>query len=485
MVVYSSRRFLAMLIASTLAGLLLVSAGFVILPSYFGQNSNPPFRTSTLANPLIIKAGSDGRFNMTLKGQNGFSGKVDLAAVVSNSENSLYAIPFPSQVTLGRDGTASFALLVNSTENIPAGNYTITLVENSGTVSHIDTITLEIAGFSINLAPRQLSFEAGLNSHSALKVSSVNGYAGSVALTAVTAAPKTSTTLSPNSFYLGPGRTVSSVLTITSSTQGSFDVMITAAGDQFYQSIIIPVTVSGGGDFELSLNPNPLTIVAGTSQNVIINLTSSRGCNCLISLSNNIPTSGIGIGYDLQNLGPLAANGQTNSTALVSVDPVVTPGTYDFTITASSSSVSHSTILKLMVSAIAIPDFSLGLNPASFNLVVGSTINVDVTVDSIAGFTGQVDLTSSISPIPVEGLTRSLNPSRVQVQTSTTVKSTLTISSLTLPSILAYTFTVTGKSGTHVHTVTGSFTVQLTASLPGSLSMSTTSPPASPDRRFS
>jgi uncharacterized membrane protein len=432
-----------------------------------------------------MRAGNDGRFNMSLSGLNGFSGKVDLTAVVSNSENSLHVTLFPSSVNLVRDEPASFALLVNSTENIPAGNYTITLVENSGTVSHIDTITLEIAGFSINLAPRRLSFEAGLNSHSALKVSSVNGYAGNVALTAVTTAPKTSTTLSLSSFYLGPGRTVSSVLTITSSTQGSFDVTITAAADKFYQSIIIPVTVSGSGDFDLSLNPNPLTITTEASQNVIINLTSSRGCNCLISLSNNIPTSGIGIGYDLQNIGPLAANGQTNSTLLVSVDPTVTPGTYDVTITASSSSVSHSTILKLIVSAIAISDFSLSLNPASFNLVVGSPISVDVTIDSIAGFTGQVDLTSSISPIPIEGLTRSLNPSKVQVQTSTTVKSTLTISSLTLPGLLAYAFTVTGKSGTHVHMVTGSFTVQLTASLPGPSSMSATSPPASPDRRFS
>ena len=71
------------------------------------------------------------------------------------------------------------------------------------------------------------------------------------------------------------------------------------------------------------------------------------------------------------------------------------------------------------------PDFSIGVAPSSRQVTRGSSTTYVVTITAVNGFTGLVNLTSSISPAGT-GVTMGFNPSGVTLGQQTSAQSTLT-----------------------------------------------------------
>jgi PKD repeat protein len=118
-------------------------------------------------------------------------------------------------------------------------------------------------------------------------------------------------------------------------------------------------------------------------------------------------------------------------------------GTYAVEVTATDSVGAVATKLKnVLVSAPPPPDFSLVANPSSVTFVAGGSANSVVSLVNQNGFSGTVSLSGSSSPIGV-------NTNCVPASISGSQTSTCTFTSTTPGS---YTVTITGTSGSLVHT---------------------------------
>src|SRR2546426_1219532 len=104
-----------------------------------------------------------------------------------------------------------------------------------------------------------------------------------------------------------------------------------------------------------------------------------------------------------------------------------------------------------------VPDFSIGANPGSVSFIPSQSATSTITLTSSGGFTGTVVLTVTSAP---GGVTGSCSPSSVSGSQS----SACTLTGTTAGS---YTITVTGTSGSLVHTTSISATVSSNPPPPG------------------
>src|SRR6266571_3037962 len=102
-----------------------------------------------------------------------------------------------------------------------------------------------------------------------------------------------------------------------------------------------------------------------------------------------------------------------------------------------------------------VPGFGLSASPASATITPGSSINATVTVASISGFFGTVDVSATTS---TPSLTTSLNPSSVILVAGSNLTSTLTVNTGSFCG--NETVTVTGTSGSATSSVTFTVTTQ-------------------------
>jgi hypothetical protein len=117
---------------------------------------------------------------------------------------------------------------------------------------------------------------------------------------------------------------------------------------------------------------------------------------------------------------------------------------------------SHSVAATLNVLKPTPPDFAILANPNGLALAPGSSANSTVTLTSLAGFSGTVNLSTSISPT---GPTASLNPTSATVSSGGTGTSILRISTAATTSTGNYTITLNAVSGSLSHSITLSLTI--------------------------
>ena len=472
MVVYSTRKFLSMLIASALVALLLVSVFIIIIPTYFTEKAAPAFGASPTTSARTITPGSQqGEFSISLKSVNGFSGRVYLTASVTNAPLGIQAAVSPSNLVLSPGGNAAFNLIVGSAPTTPPGNYTVTVLETSGPLSHTDTVTVQVVGFTLTSSSASLSFPSGSAGTSIINIASVNGFSGSISLVSSVSAAGPNASVSPNGFTLNSGETVSSRLVVGSGAPGTFDATVTGISGQSYQSVRLPVIVSQNstgqksGDFGISVEPAAITMSPGSSREVFLTLTSMNGCVCLVTLSTSTPPVGFGVGISPFIVG-LAANGTAVSTVFINLNQTAW-GTYLIEVKGTSLSLTHSATLAITVSSGPVPDFTIEVNPIFFSVVQGSSHSSQITIHSLGGFSGPVTLTTSIIPSIAGGPTATPNPATVNVAPGGDANSTLVVSTTgTTPITPGFNYTVTASSGSLTHMFVGFFTIVPPGSTP-------------------
>jgi hypothetical protein len=138
---------------------------------------------------------------------------------------------------------------------------------------------------------------------------------------------------------------------------------------------------------------------------------------------------------------PAIASGSGASQLTVTTAASLAPGSYPLTITAASGSIVHTAHVTLVV-----PDFSLGASPASRTTTPGTAVTYVVSVGAINGFTGAVSL--SLSGLTTAQATWSFAPASISTKGSAQLM--VTPASSLAPG--SYPLTVTGTSGSIVHT---------------------------------
>jgi hypothetical protein len=241
-------------------------------------------------------------------------------------------------------------------------------------------------------------------------------------------------------------------------------MLLFGAGLGFYASTIFS-EVAGTGqstapDFTLGTNPVSITASQGSLASLTVSLASLNSFAGSVNLNYSLSPGITNITIALNPNSVSLLTGTGASTLTVSVPATAPLSTYTIIIAGSSGRLSHNVTSILRVVPPPSPDFSITAAPSSINATRGSATSSTITLTSIGGFAGTVNLSMSISPSNGGSPTLTLNPNRVTLLSGGTGNAVLTINtnSGTLPGV--YTIVVLGVSGTLANSVSITLTVQ-------------------------
>jgi hypothetical protein len=383
--------------------------------------------TVTASTPAAATVGSTETSMVTVTGINGFAGTVTLSDIVP-SGLSCTAIS-PSSVT----GSGSASLSCTSTT---ATNYVVSVTGTDGILTRTATTTFSFTDFTISANPTSITqLDVTAHNSTSITISPINGFTGTVTLTANPSAGLTAT-LSTSTITGGSG---TAVLTVSSNAAGNYTVTVTGiSGSDLQTTQTITVQVV---DFQIFASPNMVSIIPGQLGNSTISVNPINGFSASIALSASIsPSTGLTC-----TLNPVVIFPSQTSTLTCSG----TGGTYIVTVTGTQFILQRTAMVTVNVQ-----DFTITANPASITAnICPSSGTSTITITSLGGFSGTVALTAS-TPTG-SGISASLSPTSVTSSGSSTL--TVTPSTTTVPG--TYTVNVTGTSGSLTHSVSITVTV--------------------------
>lgn len=298
-------------------------------------------------------------------------------------------------------------------------------------------------------------------------MTAVNGYASSVALScaAGTTAPPSTCTPSPASFT--PGNKTPFTVTVGGAA-GDYSFNVKAAGtDANHVTHSVPVTLHLLSFGLTTPTPASATVVSGsTSSPVSFQVTAAGSFNQSVTVSCNTTIPGATCNLTPGGTVNPKAGSPVSMAASVAVPAGATAGTYSATLQATTSGVSTplTASFSVTVTANTNSDFSLS-EPSAFPEVNAGSSGTKgtISVTSQNGFSGTVALSC---PSTYGAGSCSVSPASVSTFPAT---ATLTINGTSFTAG-DYSLTISGTSGSTVHTLpvpfsVGDFTVSGTQSL--------------------
>jgi uncharacterized protein (DUF58 family) len=233
---------------------------------------------------------------------------------------------------------------------------------------------------------------------------------------------------------------------IDSSRQAStaeYDAMILSVKNSRYLGVF--PTNNSGADFTVA-TPWTETLYSGASSNCTVTVNSLNGFSGTVNLGiGNLP------GGVTASFNPASISGSGTSTLTLTAAGSNPSAIYALqnalVVTATSGSATRTAPITLVVTNAAVPDFTLTAAPSSQTVVATGNTTYTATVTALNGFSGNVALT--VSGLPT-GANANYNPASVSGSGSSTLRVTTTN---TTPAG-GYTLTLTGTSGSLVHTTT-------------------------------
>src|SRR5881409_2652707 len=382
----------------------------------------PPATDFTISatSPTTVSAGQSTSSTVTITGQNGFTGTVNLTDAVP-SGLTCGAIT-PSSLT--GSGTATISCNSNT-----AGTYSLTVTGSSGPQVHSATIAFKFnqpvqPDFTI-AASTPAPVSAGQSTTSTITLTSVNGFTGTIALSTTVPSGLNCNTISPSSVF-GSG---TASLSCSSASQNVYTVTIKGSSGSLSHSATASFTFAATPSFTITAT-SPTSMNAGSTTSSTITLTPTNGFTGTVALTDNVPA-----GLSCGAITPSSLTGSGTATVTCSSS---TASTYTLTITGTGGGIIHST-----TATFTIVDFIVSANPSTLALNTGITGTSTITITGLNGFIGTVTLTTA----PSTGLSVALSTGTIQGSGT----SILTVSSRAAGS---YTVLVKGTSGSLTKTTT-------------------------------
>src|SRR3989442_232903 len=405
---------------------------------------------SIFANPnfLIVRQGSTATSSITLTSILGFSGNVSLSTTSQNF--GLFASLANSTIHLASGGTAQTTLTIQASSSLnPGGYYSIGVNATSGFLRHIIFINIQVTApdFSLQSNPSFLTVKAGQSASSSITITAINGFNGTVTLSAFAFLPGISVALSKSNVTLNQSSAIVTLninTTIATAGQTVFvDVQGTSKNVTHFTSVQVTIT---GSTFSLAANPSFLTINAGSSAASLITVTSLGGFSGQVSLSTVPPFQQIQAALSPQNV-TLSSGGIASSTLNVTALSSTTNGFYFVSVTGTNGSLVRSITIEVQVTG---PFFSISANPNFLTVAPNVSAQSTIMLNGFNGFNGQVQL-FAFAP----GFTDSLSPKTVTLNaTATTAIATLTLTALPNATAGLHYVTVEATSGSINQTTT-------------------------------
>ena len=202
------------------------------------SSGSPDFSLSASPSSQTVTAGNGTSYTTTVGALNGFSSAVNLT--VSGLPSDATGSFNPATVT----GSGSSTLTVTTTAATTPGTYTLTITGTSGSLTHTATVSLTVnpaPDFSLSASPGSITIVQGNNGTSTISVNPLNGFSGSVSLSASGLPSGVTAAFNPS------GTTTTSTLTLTASSSaavGTATVTITGISGNLTHTTTVSLTVN-------------------------------------------------------------------------------------------------------------------------------------------------------------------------------------------------------------------------------------------------
>ena len=407
--------------------------GAALINTLASMTASPDFSFAASPNPLTIVQGNSGTTTVTITDIGGFTGAVNLSATT-----------LPTGVTASfspASTTTSSVLTLTVASTVSVGVKSIVLTGTSGQpdapgeCKSALNVTAKLRITPLSASPASVTrLVRGGGNTSTITVTKLNGFNGSVALSASGLPSGVTASFSPAS------ATTSSTLTLTASstaTLGQATVTVTGTSGSLTHTTTVTLTVVAAPDY--SLSATSASVVQGASGTSTITVNGINSFAGSVALSASGLPSGVTASFS-------PASATTSSTLTLTASSNATLGLATVTITGTSGSLTHTTTVALTV--VAAPDYSLSATSAS--VVQGAAGTSTIIVTPLNSFAGSVALSASGLPA---GVTAAFSPA------TATTTSTLTLTASSTATLGLATVTITGTSGSLIHTTTVALTV--------------------------
>ena len=331
-------------------------------------------------------------------------------------------------------------------------SYTLTLLNHDDNYPSDPTYTLfddvslgtpPAPDFTISASPSSQTVVQGNSTSYTVTISAVNGFTGTVNLTASGFGAGASGAFTPTS-VAGSGTSTLNVTTTSSATTGSFPITIAGASGSLSHSASATLVVTAPPDFTISASPASQTVTQGNSTTFRVTVTGTNGFAGSVSLT----ATGFGAGAS-GSFNPASVTGSGTSTLTATTTTTAATGSFTISITGASASLSHATSVTLVVDVAPPPDFTISASPPTQTVTQGNSTTYTVTISGTNGFAGTVGLAAAGFGA---GASVSFSPASVTGSGSSTLTATTTSTATTG----SFAITITGTSGglSHATSVT-------------------------------
>lgn len=350
----------------------------------------PDFTLSAAPNAASVTAGGSGSVTISASGLNGFSGSIDVTSP------TLPGVTFsPAAFTVSPGGSRGVSIAVSATAAAATVslNFAGTAAGISGIRSAPFTLTiLPPPDFTLSVAPMSVSLSPGGAATTTVSNIALNGFAGTVSVTAPTLP---NFTFSPSTFTLPAGGSRSVTLTASSLASpgpSTATFLATASGVTGTRSATLSINVTAAPDFSLSTAPASLTLTAGASGSVSLSATAFNGFTGSIAVA--APS------HPDITLTPAAftLTPGTSAAVTIGVSPSAAAATVTVAFTGTAAGIAGARTATLLLTILPVPDFSLSAAPASLSVAPGGSAVATVSSLALNGFTGTATVTAAAPP---------------------------------------------------------------------------------------
>ena len=217
-------------------------------------SSSPDFSLSCSPSSLSVQQGSNGTSTCTVTSSGGFASAVSLACASLPAGASCGYSPNP--VTPPANGTVNSTLTVTVGGSTATGSYPFQAQGTSGATTRSSGLSLTVTAapppdFSISASPSSVTVTQGGNGTSTISIGSLNGFGGSVGLSATGTPSGVTASFAPGTVS-APGSSTLTLSASGSATTGTFTVVVTGTSGSLVHSTNVSLTVNpaggGGGD---------------------------------------------------------------------------------------------------------------------------------------------------------------------------------------------------------------------------------------------
>lgn len=397
-------------------------------------NAAPAFSVAVGPASQSANLGANANFTISTAAFNGFTGSVGLSASVSPASGCSVPVLSPTSISGTQTATLTLSCSVG-------GSYSITITGTSGSGSNqlVQTVqaTLNATDFALAGSPGSQSVACGSTTYT-ISTTALNGFAGSVALSAsVSGSPAGVTTGFSPASITGAGSSTLTVTTTAATPAGSYTITVTGTSSNLVHTTTLTLQIT---DFGVSAGPSSQTVTAGAATTFSFSTTAINGFNSSVALSvSGLPAN------TTATFSPASIAGAGSSTLTVSTSSGTPAGSLSLTLTGASGCRSHSATVTLAVNPASTPGtasvtiggstdrstqiLTQAATPASVTVTLGGSDSTNFSVVCVLGRchtnsikdSGTISFTVVVSGVTVGPVSASYNGSSTLAGLATTL----------------------------------------------------------------